>query len=126
MGSKSNRGRRYSEEFKRDAVALVRSSGKTVTMVAGEIGVSAEGLRNWVKQDAIDRGQGTSGELTNAEREELRRLRRQNREQAKTIEVLRKAAVFFAKKSVEKAARACSRCPCTGAARGRQDRRESR
>ncbi|MEV5086133.1 transposase, partial [Streptomyces sp. NPDC056159] len=48
----------YTEEFKRDAVALVRSSGKTVTEVAQEIGVSAEGLRNWVKQDTIDRGHG--------------------------------------------------------------------
>ncbi|WP_327320369.1 transposase [Streptomyces sp. NBC_01235] len=88
MGSKSNRSRRYSEEFKGDAVALVRSSGKTVTEVAREIGVSAEGLRNWVKQDTIDRRQGAPGELTSAEREELRRLRRQNREQAETIEVL--------------------------------------
>ncbi|MGW4608337.1 transposase [Streptomyces sp. NPDC004532] len=42
---------------KRDAVALVCSSGKTVTEVAREIGVSAERLRNWVKEDAIDRGQ---------------------------------------------------------------------
>ncbi|MFJ5218726.1 transposase [Streptomyces sp. NPDC088354] len=99
MGSKSSRSRRYSEEFKRDAVALVRSSGKTVTEVAREIGVSAEGLRNWVKQDTIDRGQGAPGALTSAEREELCRLRRQNREQAETIEVLRKAAVFFAKES---------------------------
>ncbi|MFH8739148.1 transposase [Streptomyces sp. NPDC017964] len=95
----SNRSRRYSEEFKRDAVALVRSSGKTVTEVAREIGVSAEGLRNWVKQDQVDRGQGAQGELMTAEREELRRLRRQTREQAETIEVLRKAAVFFAKES---------------------------
>ncbi|MFE7856330.1 transposase [Streptomyces sp. NPDC057403] len=67
MGSKSNRSRRYTEEFKRDAVALVRSSGKTVTEVARQIGVSAEGLRNWVKQDTIDRGQGAPGELTTAE-----------------------------------------------------------
>jgi transposase len=95
VGSKSNRSRRYSEEFKRDAVALVRSSGKTVTEVAREIGVSAEGLRNWVKQDQVDRGQGAPVELTTAEREELR----QPREQAETIEVLRKAAVFFAKES---------------------------
>ncbi|GAA2975117.1 transposase [Streptomyces enissocaesilis] len=51
MGSKSNRSRRYSEEFKRDAVALVRSSGRTVTEVALEIGVSAEGLRNWIRQE---------------------------------------------------------------------------
>ncbi|MGW1412573.1 transposase [Streptomyces sp. NPDC002403] len=57
MGSKSNRrGRRYMEEFKRDAVALVRSSGKTVPDVSRKIGVSAEGLRNWVKQDTIDCG----------------------------------------------------------------------
>ncbi|WP_406360420.1 transposase [Streptomyces sp. NBC_01544] len=72
---------------------------ETVTEVAREIGVSAEGLRNWVKQNTIDRGQGAPGELTSAEQEELRRLRRQNREQAETIEVLRKAAVFFAKES---------------------------
>jgi transposase len=97
VGSKFSK--RYSEEFKRDAVALVRSSGKTVTEVAREIGVSPEGLRYWVKKDRVDRGQGAPGELTSAEREELRRLRRQNREQAETIEVLRKAAVFFAKES---------------------------
>lgn len=99
MGSKSNRSRRYTEEFKRDAVALVRSSGKTVTEVARQLGVSAEGLRNWVKQDEIDRGQGAPGELTTAEREELRRLLRLAAEQAETIEVLRKAAVFSAKES---------------------------
>ncbi|MFI9781399.1 transposase [Streptomyces sp. NPDC051956] len=63
------------------------------------MGVSAEGLRNWVKQDQADRGQGAPAELTTAERDELRQLRRQNREQAETIEVLRKAAVFFAKES---------------------------
>ncbi|MEU3246290.1 MULTISPECIES: transposase [unclassified Streptomyces] len=99
MGSKSNRSRQYTEEVKRDAVALVHSSGKTVTEVARRPGVCAEGLRNWVKQDATDRGQGAPGELTTAEREELRRLRRVAAEQAETIEVLRKAAVFFAKES---------------------------
>jgi transposase len=54
VGIKSNRSRRYTEEFKR-AVALVASSGKTATEVARELGVSAEGLRNWLKQDTIDR-----------------------------------------------------------------------
>jgi transposase len=81
------------------AVALVRSSGKAVTEVAREIGVSAEGLRNWVKQDRIDRGLGTPGKLTTVGREELRRLRKLAAEQAETIEVLRKAAVFSAKES---------------------------
>ncbi|WP_031511398.1 transposase [Streptomyces megasporus] len=97
--SKNNRSRRYTEEFKRDAVELALASDKTVTEVARDLGVSAEGLRGWVKQAKADRGQGRPGELTSAERDELKRLRRQNAEQAKTIEVLRKAAVFFAKES---------------------------
>ncbi|MFC9622301.1 transposase [Streptomyces sp. NPDC056930] len=91
--------RRYHRLRDRAARLTDPSSGKTVTEVAREIGVSAEGLRNWVKQDTIDRGQGAPGELTTAEREELRRLRRLAAEQAETIEVLRKAAVFFAKES---------------------------
>jgi transposase len=96
----SNRaGKRYSKEFKRDAVALARSSSKTVTEVARGLGVSPEGLRNWVKQDQVDRGEGASGGLTSAEHEELRRLRRQNLEQQRTIEVLKKATAFFARES---------------------------
>ena len=61
--------------------------------------MSPEGLRNWVRQDDTDRGERPAGALTSAEKDELRRLRRQNREQQQTIEVLRKAAVFFAKES---------------------------
>ncbi|MFD8745617.1 hypothetical protein [Streptomyces sp. NPDC059616] len=81
MGSKYTK--RYTAEFKRDAIALVDS----------------ESLRGRYRQAKADRGEGAPGELTTAEREELKRLRRQNAEQAKTIEVLRKAAVFFAKES---------------------------
>ena len=97
MGSKYTK--RYTEEFKRDAIALVDSSGKSVTAVARELGISSESLRGWYRQAKADQGEGRPGELTTQEREELRRLRRQNAEQAKTIEVLRKAAVFFAKES---------------------------
>ncbi|MEU1174754.1 transposase [Streptomyces microflavus] len=97
MGSKYTK--RYTEEFKRDAVALVDSTGKTVTAVARELGISSESLRGWYRQAKADCGEGAPGELTSAEREELKRLRRQNAEQAKTIEVLRRAAVFFAKES---------------------------
>ncbi|MGW8953959.1 transposase [Streptomyces sp. NPDC055709] len=99
MGSKNNRSRRHTEELKRGAVSLVRFSGKIVTGVARRIGVGTGGLRNWGRQDAIDRRQGAAGDLTTAEREELRCLRRLALEQAETIEVLRKAAVFFAKES---------------------------
>ena len=68
--------KRYTAEFKRDAVALALSSEKTVTEVARDLGVSPEGLRGWVKQAKVDRGEGPAGVLTTAEREELVRLRR--------------------------------------------------
>ena len=96
MSKKSNTSKRYTAEFKRDAVALALSSEKTVSEVARDIGVSPEGLRNWVNQDKADRGQGPAAALTTAEREELVRLRRKVREMEQTIEVLGKATAFFA------------------------------
>jgi len=94
-------GRRspYTAEFRRDAVALVRT-GKPVRAAARELGISAETLRNWVTQDRIDRGQGAPGELTTAEREELRRLRREVSELRLEREILKKAAAFFAKETM--------------------------
>jgi transposase len=64
-----------------------------------EHGVSAEGLRTWVKQARVDRGGGPAGALTTAEREELQRLRRKDREQQQTIEILKKGLAYFAKDS---------------------------
>jgi len=91
---------RYSEEFRRDAVALVRSSGKTVNEVARDLGVSSEGLRNWYKKDQVERGvpvaAGGEPGLSAAEREELRELRRRVRAQDETISILKKATAFFA------------------------------
>ncbi|MEV0301465.1 IS3 family transposase [Streptomyces prasinus] len=87
MGSKYTK--RYTEEFKRDAIAPVDSSGKTVTAVARELGISSESLRCWYRRAKADRGEGESGELTSAEREELKRLRKEAREQQQTIEILK-------------------------------------
>ncbi|MFF7183401.1 transposase [Streptomyces sp. NPDC008121] len=78
-----------------------RSSGRTVTEVARELGVSAEGLRGWVKQAAVDRGEGPAGALATAEREELVRLRRKVREQEQAVEVLGKATAFFANRKTK-------------------------
>jgi transposase len=78
VGSKYTK--RYTEEFKRDAIALVDSSGKTVTAVARELGISSESLRGWYRKAKAEQGEGTPGELSSAEREELKRLRRENRE----------------------------------------------
>ncbi|MFE9222871.1 transposase [Streptomyces lavendulae] len=102
MGSKYTK--RYSEEYKRDAIELVRSSGRTVTEVARELGISSESLRSWVKKAsaAQDSGSGPAGRAgqSGADRdEELKRLRKLTAEQAKTIEILKKATAFFVKES---------------------------
>ncbi|MFF3144867.1 transposase [Streptomyces sp. NPDC057927] len=96
MGSKYTK--RYTEEFKRDAIALVDSSGKTVTAVARELGISSESLRGWYRRPKADR-EGAPGELSSAEREELKRLLRENREQQQTIEILKKATAFVVKEN---------------------------
>jgi transposase len=88
---------KYSPEFKRDAVALALSSGKSINQTARELGMSHETLRTWVKQHRIDQGHGEPGELTSAEREELRRLRRQVADLHAERDILRRAAAYFAR-----------------------------
>jgi transposase len=88
----------YPEQFRREAVALVRSSQKSIPQLAAELGVSPQLLRNWSKQVELDAGERRDG-LTSEEREELRRLRRENRRLEQERDILKKAAAFFAKES---------------------------
>jgi transposase len=87
----------YPEEFRREAVQLARTSGKTVPQVAEDLGISDQALRNWLRQTEVDEGKRDG--LSTAEHEELRRLRRENRVLREEREVLRKAAAFFVRES---------------------------
>ena len=89
----------YPAEFRQQAVELVRSSGKSIPAVAKDLGVSAEGLRLWVRQAEVDAGRGRPGDLTTNEKAELQQLRRENKVLREEREILKKAATFFAKES---------------------------
>jgi len=88
--------RKYTPEQKADAVQLVQEVG-SLAQVARDLDLTESSLRNWVKQAKIDEGQGPEGALSTEEREELRRLRRENRTLEMEREFLKKAAAFFAK-----------------------------
>jgi len=87
----------YSKEFRLEAVRLLRSSGRTVPQLAGELGCSPQSLRYWATQLHVDEDKAEG--LSSIEREELRRLRKENKVLAEEREILKKAAAFFASES---------------------------
>jgi len=88
--------RAYTREQKADAVRMVRET-RNLAQVARDLDLTESALRHWVKQADIDEGHGPEGALTSEEREELRRLRRENRTLQMERDFLKKAAAFFAK-----------------------------
>lgn len=89
-------GRRsFSREFREKAVAYVLEQGKPIAAAARELGIGESTLGNWVSA-ARRNGSDNSEPMTAKEREEIRRLRAENRELRMRVELLKKAAAFFA------------------------------
>jgi transposase len=91
---------KYPPEFRREAVELVRSSGRARAEVARSLGISENTLRNWINADRDRRERDADPEaLTESERAELKRLRKQTAQQQIDMEILRKAAAYFARET---------------------------
>jgi len=92
---------KYSDQFRRDALALVESSGRPIAEVARSLGISEGTLWNWVRaaRDATQRAADPDA-LTESERDELRRLRKEVIELRTDTEILRRAAAYFARETM--------------------------
>ena len=89
------RARKYPAELLERATRLVFESGRPIAHVAADLGLPSETLRKYVRQIEANEGRRTDL-LTTQEREEIRRLRRENQELRRANEILRAASVFFA------------------------------
>ena len=87
--------RKFSKEFKREAVRLVRDSGKSLTHIARELGIHTSVLAAW--RDMVE-GEEKTG-LTSDELEELKQLRKDKARLEMEVEILGKATAFFASRS---------------------------
>ena len=91
--------RRFTKEFKEQAVRIVKESGESVYAVAKDLDLSESVLRSWVRNDTLSEEGAPEGSLTGNERDELIRLRKKVKRLEMEKEILKKAAAFFAKEN---------------------------
>jgi transposase len=89
--------RGFTKEFKRDAVELVRSTGRPIAEIARELGIYDSTLGNWVRQDRIDRGEAEG--LTREERARLRQLVAENAKLRMERDLLKRTVAFWVKET---------------------------
>jgi transposase len=90
--------RRFDQEFKEGAVRIVRETGKPIARVARDLGIDPGTLENWVARDRRAR-EGGDGRLSEGERVELARLRKENAELAMERDVLKRSVVLWVKEA---------------------------
>jgi transposase len=93
----SRRRRQFTEEFKRDAVDLVHSTGRPIAQIANELGIYDSTLGNWVRQDRIDRGEREG--LTSDERARLGQLEAENTRLRMERDLLKRTVAFWVKET---------------------------
>ncbi len=89
--------RSFTSEFKAEIVELCRRGDRSVREVSRDFDLTETAVREWVKQGDIDAGSRPG--LTSTERDELARLRRENRQLRGDVEILKRATAFFAKET---------------------------
>ncbi len=98
-GRKPPRPRRsFTSEFKAEIVELCKRGDRSVGQVARDFDLTETAVREWVRQAELDAGERQDG-LTSLEREELARLRRENRRLQEDVDILKRATAFFAKET---------------------------
>jgi len=98
MERKKPRPRRsFTPEFKADIVERCRAGDRTIGQVARDFDLTETAVRSWVRQAEIDTGEREG--LTTEERQELTKLRRENRRLQEDVEILKRATAFFAKET---------------------------
>ena len=89
--------RKYTDEFKSEAVKLVHESGRPVAQVARDLGISDNVLYRWMGEERQAQSRGSTRAAVRVEAEELTRLRRENDTLKKERDFLKRAAAFFAR-----------------------------
>jgi transposase len=98
MGKQRRPRRAFTPEFKAEIVEVCRRGDRSVGQVAKDFDLTETAVRDWLRQGDLDAGVRSDG-LTTAEREELTRLRRENRRLTEDVEILKRATAFFAKQT---------------------------
>jgi transposase-like protein len=91
--------RKFSNEFKRDAVEIVRSSDRSIAEVARELGIYDSSLGSWVRQDQVNRGERDG--VSSNDKDRLLELERENARLRMERELLKRAVAFWVKESDE-------------------------